>query len=109
LEGEGEYKNGKKDGTWTFYDKEGVKEKEILFADGLDTLHTYYSSNGNKMKEGKMVDGKEEGNWTFYDENGVKERETEHKSAEEKRLAEEQAAAEAKKIAEEQAATEAKR
>ena len=83
LEGEGEYKDGKKDGTWTFYDKEGVKEKEILFADGLDTLHTYYSSNGNKMKEGKMVDGKEEGNWTFYDENGVKERETEHKSGQE--------------------------
>ena len=53
--------------------------KRNPFADGLDTLHTYYSSNGNKLKEGKMVD-KGRGNWTFYDENGVKERETEHKS-----------------------------
>ena len=83
LEGEGEYKDGKKDGVWEFYDEEGVKEKEILFADGIDTLHTYYSSNGNKLKEGKMVDGKEEGNWAFYDENGVKERETEHKAGQE--------------------------
>ena len=57
LEGEGEYKDGQKDGVWKFYDKEGIKEKEILFADGVDTLHTYYSSNGNKLKEGKMVDG----------------------------------------------------
>ena len=83
LEGEGEYKDGQKDGVWKFYDKEGIKEKEILFADGVDTLHTYYSSNGNKLKEGKMVDGKEEGSWTFYDESGVKQRETEHKSGKE--------------------------
>ena len=83
LEGEGEYKNGEKDGTWTFYNKEGVKEKEVLFAEGVDTLHTYYNPNGNKLKEGKMVDGKEEGNWAFYDENGVKERETEHKAGQE--------------------------
>jgi len=80
---EGEYDDGKKDGLWTYWDKKGIKEKEILFEKGDDILWSFFAPNGNKTREGQMVDGKEEGVWTFYDENGIKERETEHKSGKE--------------------------
>ena len=77
---EGEYKDGKKDGLWSYYDLNGLKLREIMFENGMDLYWTFYKPNGKKEKQGKMVNGKEEGNWTFFDENGIKERETEHKS-----------------------------
>jgi antitoxin component YwqK of YwqJK toxin-antitoxin module len=80
---EGEYDDGKKDGLWKYWDKKGIKEKEIIFEKGDDILWSFFAPNGNKTREGQMVDGKEEGVWTFYDENGIKERETEHKSGKE--------------------------
>ena len=33
---EGEYNNGQKDGVWTYFDKKGLKEKEILFINGKE-------------------------------------------------------------------------
>ena len=80
---EGEYDDGKKDGLWKYWDKKGIKEKEIIFEKGDDILWSFFAPNGNKTREGQMEDGKEEGVWTFYDENGIKERETEHKSGKE--------------------------
>ena len=80
---DGEYDDGKKDGLWTYWDKKGIKEKEIIFEKGDDILWSFFGTNGNKTREGQMVDGKEEGVWVFYDENGIKERETEHKSGKE--------------------------
>jgi antitoxin component YwqK of YwqJK toxin-antitoxin module len=80
---EGEYDDGKKDGLWKYWDKKGIKEKEIIFEKGDDILWLFFGTNGNKTREGQMVDGKEEGVWTFYDEEGIKERETEHKSGKE--------------------------
>ena len=80
---DGEYDDGKKDGLWTYWDKKGIKEKEIIFEKGDDILWLFFGTNGNKTREGQMVDGKEEGVWTFYDEEGIKERETEHKSGKE--------------------------
>ena len=80
---DGEYYDGKKDGVWKYWDKKGIKEKEIIFEKGDDILWSFFAPNGNKTREGQMVDGKEEGVWTFYDENGIKERETEYKSGKE--------------------------
>ena len=80
---DGEYDDGKKDGVWKYWDKKGIKEKEIIFEKGDDILWSFFAPNGNKTREGQMVDGKEEGMWTFYDENGIKERETEYKSGKE--------------------------
>ena len=80
---EGEYDDGKKDGLWKYWDKKGIKDKEIIFDKGDDILWSFFAPNGNKTREGQMEDGKEEGVWTFYDENGIKERETEHKSGKE--------------------------
>jgi len=80
---DGEYDDGKKDGLWKYWDKKGIKEKEIIFEKGDDILWSFFAPNGNKTREGQMEDGKEEGVWTFYDENGIKERETEHKSGKE--------------------------
>ena len=61
----------------------GIKEKEISYDNGVDTLWKYFNENGIIKKEGKMEDGQEEGIWLFYDDNGIKERETEHKSGKE--------------------------
>jgi len=80
---EGVYDDGKKDGLWKYWDKKGIKEKEIIFEKGDDILWSFFAPNGNKTREGQMEDGKEEGVWTFYDENGIKERETEYKSGKE--------------------------
>ena len=80
---DGEYYDGDKDGLWTYWDKKGIKEKEIIFEKGDDILWSFFGTNGNKTREGQMVDGKEEGVWVFYDVNGIKERETEHKSGKE--------------------------
>jgi hypothetical protein len=80
---EGEYDDGKKDGLWKYWDKKGIKEKEIVFEKGDDILWSFFAPNGNKTREGQMEDGKEEGVWIFYDKNGIKERETEHKSGKE--------------------------
>ena len=80
---DGEYDDGKKDGLWTYWDKKGIKEKEIIFEKGDDILWSFFAPNGNKTREGQMEEGKEEGVWTFYDENGIKERETEYKSGKE--------------------------
>ena len=71
------------DGVWKYWDKKGIKEKEIIFEKGDDILWSFFGTNGNKTREGQMVDGKEEGVWVFYDVNGIKERETEHKSGKE--------------------------
>jgi antitoxin component YwqK of YwqJK toxin-antitoxin module len=58
---EGEYDDGKKDGVWKYWDKKGIKEKEIIFEKGDDILWSFFAPNGNKTREGQMVDGKEEG------------------------------------------------
>ena len=64
--------NGEKDGVWTYFNKKGIKEKEVTFEAGQDLIHTYFDSTGLKTKQGKMKDGKEEGMWSFFDEKGNK-------------------------------------
>ena len=38
---EGEYDDGKKDGLWKYWDKKGIKEKEIIFEKGDDILWSF--------------------------------------------------------------------
>ena len=51
----------------------GQKEKEGSFKDGIkDGKWTYLHSNGRKEKEGTFLDGKEDGIWTYWFNNGQK-------------------------------------
>ena len=80
---DGAYKDGKRDGIWTFTDEKGIKEKEVIYNEDGQELWIFFDDEGKKTREGQMVDGKEEGLWIFYDENEIKVRETEHKSGQE--------------------------
>jgi hypothetical protein len=48
---DGEYDDGKKDGLWKYWDKKGIKEKEIIFEKGDDILWSFFAPNGNKTRE----------------------------------------------------------
>ena len=87
---EGDYKDGKGYGLWTWWDENGQKEREGTYKDGKgyglwtswyengqkyernlndgkrDGLTTEWYSNGTKKYEGKYKDGKEVGKWTHY-------------------------------------------
>ena len=64
---EGYYKDGLKDGLWTYWYKNGVKKREGTFKDGLkDGLWTYRYKNGYKRCDGTFKDGKEDGIWTYW-------------------------------------------
>ena len=55
---EGNYKNGKRDGEWTYWYENEQKQWEGTFKDGeLDGLWTVWYENGQKKEEGMKKDG----------------------------------------------------
>jgi antitoxin component YwqK of YwqJK toxin-antitoxin module len=71
LRSEGNIKNNKMEGKWTFYYNNGKKWSEGFFKDGIeDGLHTTWYENGNKRYEGLFKNGKRIGIWTIWDESG---------------------------------------
>ena len=65
------WKDGKKDGKWTYYQRNGQIEKEENYVDGKkDGKWIYYQRNGQIKKEENYKDGLEEGRYTSYWENG---------------------------------------
>ena len=62
---EGEFKDGEKDGLWTVYNKEGLKEKEITYELGVEIKQTFYNDQGIKEKEISIAEDKEEKHTTF--------------------------------------------
>ena len=75
-EGEGTYKDGKKDGLWisTKWYEHGQKREEGTFKDRIkEGLHTKWWKNGQKRKEVTYKDGKDDGLWTQWYENGQKQ------------------------------------
>ena len=71
---EGEFKDGERDGLWTIYNKEGLKEKEITYELGVEIKQTFYNDQGIKEKEISIAEDKEE-NHTTFNENGTKAKE----------------------------------
>jgi len=68
---EGDYKNEKRSGIWTFYYQNGNKWSEGEYKDGLNNgKSTTWFENGNKRYEGQYKDGKQTGKWKFWDEKG---------------------------------------
>ena len=76
---EGNYKDGEKDGVWTFFKRDGEKYIEGAFW-GVDSqgdpikdgVWTYYPFNGKLHAEHTYKDGEKDGKWTDWHENGQK-------------------------------------
>ena len=72
LKSKGNYNNGKKNGTW-FYYRENIKtlwQKGNYKNDNLEGSWTEYYDNGQLFYKGKYKDWLEEGYWVMYWENG---------------------------------------
>ena len=68
---EGNYKDGKLDGKWTWWYDNGQKDREANYKDGNpDGKWTWWYENGQKMVEGNYKDGKGVGKWIRWHENG---------------------------------------
>ncbi len=79
----GTYKNGKKDGLWTWWYENGQKLKEETYKGGKeDRSWTSWYKNGQKKFEGISKDGKRDGLWTDWDENGKNLKEETYKDGE---------------------------
>jgi len=80
---EGDYKNGEKNGKWTYWNENGQKESERTYKDGeKDGLWTYWHENGQKESEETYKDGELDGLSTTWYENGQKSEEGTHKNGE---------------------------
>lgn len=77
---EGPYKNGRRDGIWTYWYEpvkkkvnKGLKEGEGPYRIGVrEGYWTYWHSNGVKREEGNFQGRERVGKWIYYDENEEK-------------------------------------
>ena len=68
------YKNGKENGKWTYWYKNGEVKLEREYKNGkLDGSYTEYHYSGKKFSHGLMGNDKMQGKWTFWYHNGQKE------------------------------------
>jgi antitoxin component YwqK of YwqJK toxin-antitoxin module len=76
---EGSYKNGLRDGKWTFWYENGNKWSEGYFRKGKsDGKRTTYYENGKVRYEAYYEDDRRTGNWRFFDEQGNLVREVDY-------------------------------
>ena len=68
---EGYYKNGKKDGLWTYWYPEGQKSSEAHYKDGVENgVTTRWYQNSQQLSEKHYKDGVEDGVTTYWNPNG---------------------------------------
>ncbi len=68
----GYYKNNQLDGNWTFYYKNGNKNREGRLSEGkVDSAWTYFYENGKKSGHGMILDKKKEGTWQEWYTDGT--------------------------------------
>ena len=70
---QGKIKNGKKEGRWKIYNRDGRVDKEITFRNGKKTgfeVRYKYYSNGQLEYKGDYKNGKWDGPWVHYHQNG---------------------------------------
>ena len=68
---QGYFKNGKKNGSWTFYYSSGQLFKKGNFKNGKEEgVWKDFDSNGKLNSKGKFVNGKREGFWEYFKSNG---------------------------------------
>ena len=69
--GDGFFKDGKKEGFWRKYFKDGSLSSRKTYANGIETgpSERYYE-NGQLWRKGNLKSGKRDGIWKFYNKNG---------------------------------------
>ncbi len=71
VELEGEFVDGLREGTWTWFYADGQTHWEIEYEAGLKNgSEVGWHQNGQKMYEGQNVDHKKSGTWTYWHKNG---------------------------------------
>ena len=75
LKEEGNYKNGKKDGIWTYWLENGVKEWEETYMDGELMKSIGWHENGKEAEEGGFKNSIPYGEWVWWYDNGQKDAE----------------------------------
>lgn len=72
---EGNYKNGKKEGVWTWWYQDGTKKRESEYAGDLKHGNTtYWYKNGKLQSESKYENDELHGKSTWYFQNGKKKK-----------------------------------
>ena len=68
---DGTYKDGKRDGQWTYWYENGAKWSEGSFREGKnDGKRLTYFPNGKLRYEAYYKEGERTGKWKFFDETG---------------------------------------
>jgi antitoxin component YwqK of YwqJK toxin-antitoxin module len=71
LYSQGEIKNGKEDGFWTYWYDNGKKAREGNFTQGKqEGTHKYWFPDGRLRAEGTFKNDKYDGKWIMYKEDG---------------------------------------
>lgn len=77
LVADGQYDNGARTGTWTYYDDLGEMKGQGAYKNGqmASGLEVIYHDNGQKQAEGTWTSGQQDGYWIEYYRNGAKKME----------------------------------
>jgi len=71
---QGEIKDGKETGMWTYWHRNGQKAREGRFLNGQrEGTHSYWYENGQMRGVGGFKDDLYEGTWTMYAEDGAQQ------------------------------------
>lgn len=67
----GAFAHGRRDGEWSYWRKEGSREKQGRFSDGKRAgAWRWWHENGKLAREGHFRGNKKHGVWTFFDDKG---------------------------------------
>jgi antitoxin component YwqK of YwqJK toxin-antitoxin module len=84
---EGALKNGKPEGFWTYWHRNGQKYYQGALRNGKpDGPWTVWYLDGQKQFDGVLVNGEPEGTWTYWHDNGQKKSEVRYKNGKEEGL-----------------------
>ncbi|MFT5365348.1 MAG: antitoxin component YwqK of YwqJK toxin-antitoxin module [Candidatus Latescibacterota bacterium] len=74
---DGQYDNGMRTGTWTYYDDLGEIKGQGTYQNGQmqNGLEVVYHDNGHKQAEGTRTNGHKDGYWIEYYRSGAKQAE----------------------------------
>ena len=71
-EEQGSFKNGKKEGAWVAYHRNGKLLRKSNYKDGkAEGVYVSYHDNGQLYDKGHLKNGKKEGAWASYYEDGT--------------------------------------
>ena len=71
---QGELKDGKETGWWTYWHRNGQKAREGRFVNGQrEGTHTYWYENGKMRGVGNFKNDAYDGTWTMYAEDGAQQ------------------------------------